>query len=253
MSQGTIAFSSEKDFEDALVKKLTSKGWKEVIKNPDEDSLKDNFAKIVFQHNQQSSRLNGVPLNDDELNQIISAFNHKSPYEVNAHLLGGSVNIRRTNPKDTQNYGKNISLDIFFPKQIGEGNNVYQIARQPILKKQENALSERKGDLTLLINGLPLIHIELKASGHSVEEGINQIEFYLKQGRFTGIFSTVQLFVSMTPEDARYFSNPGASTRTINRKFTFSWADFNNQPKNDWQSISESCMGNTEAQRIIAY
>ncbi|WP_304424036.1 type I restriction endonuclease subunit R, EcoR124 family [Turicimonas muris] len=253
MSQGTIAFSSEKDFEDALVKKLTSKGWKEVIKNPDEDSLKDNFAKIVFQHNQQSSRLNGVPLNDDELNQIISAFNHKSPYEVNAHLLGGSVNIRRTNPKDTQNYGKNISLDIFFPKQIGEGNNVYQIARQPILKKQENALSERKGDLTLLINGLPLIHIELKASGHSVEEGINQIEFYLKQGRFTGIFSTVQLFVSMTPEDARYFSNPGASTRTINRKFTFSWADFNNQPKNDWQSISESFLAIPEAHRMIAY
>ena len=88
----------------------------------------------------------------------------------------------------------------------------------------------------LLINGMPVIHIELKKSGVPVSQACNQIEKYANEGIFTGLFSLIQIFVAMNPEDTVYFANPGPEGR-FNLDFYFHWADFNNEPihgfKND--------------------
>lgn len=61
----------------------------------------------------------------------------------------------------------------------------------------------------LLINGMPVIHMELKKSGVSIKRACNQIEKYAAEGIFTGLFSLVQIFVAMNPEETVYFANPG--------------------------------------------
>ena len=98
-------------------------------------------------------------------------------------------------------------------------------------------LNDRRGDLLLLINGMPVIHIELKRSGTPVSQACYQIEKYAHEGVFTGLFSLVQIFVAMTPEETLYFANPGPDGK-FNKDYYFHWADFYNEPINKWQDIA---------------
>ncbi|MCK9323758.1 MAG: HsdR family type I site-specific deoxyribonuclease, partial [Candidatus Methanomethylophilaceae archaeon] len=96
---------------------------------------------------------------------------------------------------------------------------------------------DRRGDLMLLINGMPVVHIELKRSGIPVSQASNQIEKYMHEGVFSGLFSLVQIFVAMTPEETIYFANPGPDGK-FNKDFFFHWADPNNEPMNDWKEVA---------------
>ncbi len=89
------------------------------------------------------------------------------------------------------------------------GQSTYQIVEQPRFNTKNEILNKRRGDVMLLINGMPVIHIELKRSNIPVSEAYNQIEKYSREGVFTGLFSLVQIFVAMTPEETLYFANPG--------------------------------------------
>ena len=113
------------------------------------------------------------------------------------------------NPKDTLHHGKEISLKIYDRMEIAGGSSRYQIVEQPLFPRHEKVLQDRRGDLMLLINGMPVFHIELKKSGVPVTEACNQIEKYAHEGVFTGLFSAVQIFVAMNPEETLYFANPG--------------------------------------------
>ena len=109
-----------------------------------------------------------------------------------------------------------MSLKIYDRQEIAAGQSRYQIAQQPVYPAKSKILNDRRGDLCLLINGMPVIHIELKRSGIPVSQATGQIEKYAHEGVFTGLFRLVQIFVGMTPDEARYFANPGTarSTRT---------------------------------------
>ena len=89
------------------------------------------------------------------------------------------------------------------------GQSTYQIVEQPRFNTKNEILNKRRGDVMLLINGMPVIHIELKRSNIPVSEAYNQIEKYSREGVFTGLFSLVQIFVAMAPEETLYFANPG--------------------------------------------
>ena len=104
----------------------------------------------------------------------------------------------------------------------------------------------------LLINGMPVIHVELKRSGVGVSEAIFQINKYLHEGVFTGLFSLVQIFVAMSPEETVYFASPG-NDKEINEKFCFHWADFNNEPINDWKRITSSLLSIPMAHQLIGF
>ena len=104
----------------------------------------------------------------------------------------------------------------------------------------------------LLINGMPLIHIELKKSNVSVSQAYNQIEKYAHEGIFQGIFSLIQIFVAMEPNETVYFANPGPDGK-FNKDFYFHWADFNNEPINEWAEIVEKLLSIPMAHQLIGF
>ncbi len=111
---------------------------------------------------------------------------------------------------------------------------------------------DRRGDLLLLINGMPVIHIELKKSGVPVSQAYNQIQTYTREGVFTGLFSLIQIFVAMEPGEALYFANPGPDG-TFNKDYAFHWADFNNEPINDWQDFTSRLLSIPMAHQLIGF
>lgn len=249
-----MTFQKEADFEEALIKVLVDKGWeKEVIKNPTEQDLIRNWANILYDNNRGIDRLNNYPLTDSEMQQIIEQITElRTPLKLNGFINGKTVSIKRDNPDDKLHLGTEISLKIYDRREIAAGQSRYQIVQQPVFPSKSKILNNRRGDLMLLINGMPVIHIELKRSGVPVSQAYNQIEKYAYEGVFTGLFSLVQVFVAMNPDETRYFANPGPDGQ-FNTDYYFHWADFNNEPINDWKAIASSLLSIPMAHQLIGF
>lgn len=249
-----MIFNKESDFENAVINLLKTKGWEDtVLKNYTEKQLIRNWANILFENNRIRDRLNDYPLTDGEMQQIIEQIETlKTPMRLNGFINGGSVSVKRDNPDDVEHLGKEISLKIYDRKEIAAGQSRYQIVQQPKFPTKSPILNDRRGDLMLLINGMPVIHIELKKSGVPVSQAANQIEKYAGEGIFTGLFSLVQIFVAMTPDETLYFANPG-SEGSFNPNYYFHWADFNNEPMNDWKQICSTLLSIPMAHQMIGF
>ncbi len=206
-----MGFDSEKEFENALIKELTKHGWSEtIIMYPDEETLIDNWANILFNNNRGIDRLNECPLTKSEMGQILEKIQElANPLALNGFINGKTVSITRDNKDDKLHFGKEVSLKIYDRDEIAGGKSTYQIARQPIFKSHNSILPDRRGDFCLLINGMPVIHVELKSSKVPARQAANQIEKYSHEGVFSGLFALVQIFVAMNPEETIYFANPG--------------------------------------------
>jgi type I restriction enzyme R subunit len=249
-----MTFNSEAKFETALINELKNRGWKDgVVKNPTEADLLQNWAAILFQNNRDIDRLNDVPLTDTEMQQIVEQIRDlKTPLKLNGFINGKTVAIIRDNPKDTLHLGKEVSLKIYDRQEIAAGQSRYQIVQQPRFAKKSKILNDRRGDVMLLINGMPVIHIELKRSGVPVSHAYHQIEKYSAEGVFTGLFDLVQVFVAMEPNEAVYFANPGMDGK-FNKDFYFNWADFDNEPINDWKGIASRLLSIPMAHQLIGF
>ena len=249
-----MAFEKEADFEQALINVLTEKGWeKKILKNYTEEQLIQNWATILFENNRSIDRLNDFPLTNDEMQQILEQVkNLQTPLLLNGFINGGSVAITRDNPDDKAHFGKEVSLKIYERREIAAGQSRYQIVQQPQFPTKSKILNDRRGDLMLLINGMPVIHIELKKSGVPVSQAAFQIEKYAGEGIFTGLFSLIQIFVAMNPEETLYFANPGPEG-AFNSNYYFHWADFNNEPINDWKKIGSTLLSIPMAHQLIGF
>jgi type I restriction enzyme R subunit len=249
-----VIFNKESDFEQALIRILTQKGWeKEVFKNPSEKELIKNWANILYDNNRGIDRLNNYPLTDGEMDQIIEQITAlRTPLKLNGFINGKTVSITRDNPDDKLHFGKEISLKIYDRREIAAGQSRYQIVQQPKFPTKSKILNDRRGDIMLLINGMPVVHIELKRSGVPVSQAYNQIEKYANEGIFSGLFSLVQIFVAMNPDETRYFANPGPDGK-FNTDYYFRWADFNNEPINNWKSIASYFLSIPMAHQLIGF
>ena len=248
-------FLKELDFEKALADFLPQHGWEpNVIMNPTEEILIKNWAAIIYNNNRDMNRLGDFPLTNSEMQQIMTQVDAlKNPYEVNQFINGGQVMIKRDNPDDKINFGKEVYLTIFNAREIRAGQSVYQIVRQPKFQTKHPLGTTRRGDVMLLINGMPVVHIELKRSGVDVTQAVNQIKKYAHEGIFShGIFSLIQIFVAMTPEKTLYFANPGAS-ENYSPSFYFHWADFNNDEIHDWKRIAANLLSIPMAHQMVGY
>ena len=247
-------FTQESDFEAAVIAELTRRGWEEpVIKNPTEQDLLDNWAAILFENNRSIDRLNDVPLTQGEMQQIMERIHAlRTPLKLNGLINGKTISITRDNPADSLHFGKEISLKIYDRHEIAGGQSRYQIVQQPQFKRVHELARDRRGDLMLLINGMPVFHLELKRSGVPVSQAYNQIQTYSREGVFSGLFALVQIFVAMEPQEALYFTNPGADGK-FNRDFAFHWADFNNEPVNDWKRLVEHLLSIPMAHQLIGF
>lgn len=247
-------FDKEVDFEAALITALQRYGWgQDVIKYPTEKELIQNWANILFENNRSIDRLGDFPLVQEEIDDLLEQINRlRTPLALNGFINGKTVSITRKNPKDTLHYGKEVSLKIYDRMEIAAGQSRYQIVQQPRFARHEKVLQDRRGDLMLLINGMPVFHIELKKSGVPVIEAANQIEKYAHEGLFTGFFSLIQIFVAMNPTETLYFSNPGPDGR-FNPDFYFHCADLNNDPINDWKRVAELLLSIPMAHQLVGF
>ncbi|MFC4411447.1 HsdR family type I site-specific deoxyribonuclease, partial [Chungangia koreensis] len=250
-----MVFTKEIDFENAIVELLKNKGWDGgVIENPSEATLIQNLANILYRNNKSEDRLNKVPLSDGEIAQVVEQIsNIYSPNQANKWINGGSIQIKRDiDSKDILHQGKVVSLKLYDKREIAAGKSHYQIVRQSKYSKKINVSKDRRADLWLLINGLPVINIELKRSGESVYKATEQIKKYYYEGVFSGIFNLVQIFVAMTPEETLYFANPG-SVDAFDEKYFFHWGDFKNNPVNNWKDITEMLLSIPMAHSMVGY
>ena len=249
-----MVFTTEKVFENAVIKVLSSNGWHhEVLKNYTEKQLLDNWADILFKNNNNKDCLNNCRLTESEMDQIIAQIEYlKTPFNLNKFINGKTLTIKRDNPEDKDHLGKEVSLKIYDRNEIAAGSSYYQIAQQPRFSAQNELLNDRRGDLMLLINGMPVIHIELKKTGIPVSQACNQIEKYSQEKVFTKLFSLIQVFVAMTPEETVYFANPGTG-ELFNSNFFFHWADFNNEPINNWKDVTCSLLSIPMAHQLIGF
>lgn len=249
-----MAFDKESDFENALINVLVEKGWeREVLRHCTEKELVKNWADILFENNRSVDRLNNCPLTDGEMGQILEQINVlRTPLRLNGFINGKTVSIKRDNEMDKVNIGKEVSLKIYDRREISAGQSRYQIVQQPKFSTRSKVLNDRRGDIMLLINGMPVIHIELKRSGTSISQATTQIEKYSHEGVFGGLFSLVQIFVAMTPEKTLYFANPGVDGK-FNDDYYFHWADFNNEPINEWKRVASEFLSIPMAHEIIGY
>ena len=249
-----MVFNKESDFENALIHALTTQyGWEqEVIRNPTEQVLVDNWAAILFDNNRDLDRLNNCPLTDGEMQQIIEQINVlRTPLKLNGFINGKTVSVKRDNRADAVHFGKEVSLKIYDRLEIAAGQSRYQIAWQPKFPTP-GILNDRRGDLMLLVNGMPVFHIELKRSGVSVTQAVNQIAKYSREGVFSGLFALVQIFVAMEPNETLYFANPGPDGK-FNPDFHFHWANFDNEPVNDWKDIASTLLSIPMAHQLIGF
>ena len=247
-------FEKEADFEKAVIAALQSYGWeKNVIYEPTEKDLIQNWANILFENNRDIDRLNDCPLIPEEMDELLEQIRAlRTPLALNGFINGKTVSLIRKNPADKLHYGKEVSLKIYDRMEIAAGQSRYQIVEQPLFPRHEKVLQDRRGDLMLLINGMPVFHIELKRSGVPVQEAVNQIEKYAHEGVFTGLFSLVQVFVAMNPEETLYFANPGPDGK-FNSDFYFHWADLNNDPINNWKQVVERLLSIPMAHQLIGF
>ncbi len=258
-----MKFNKESDFEGAFVQSLIEHGWhseglnqiglEPILNYPTEQELIDNWRKILFLNNRQQDCLNEQPLTDSEMQQILDkVYCISSPFQANKFINEKEIRIKRDNPDDNLNFGKEVVLYNFSNIEIAAGRTIYQIAEQPIFDCPIEEANNSRGDVLLLINGMPVIHIELKSSKRTVIEAYYQIKRYAHNNIFKRIFSLIQVFVAMTPEETLYFANPGTDTK-FNEKFVFHWHDNKNVPINEWKQITSTLLSIPMAHEMIAY
>ena len=147
-----------------------------------------------------------------------------------------------------------LHLVVMNHEHIAGGSSVYEVINQYKALKSDDEDStdvrDRRFDVTLMINGLPMIHIELKNKQHSYMDGFWQIKKYIGEGKFTGIFSAVQMFVVSNGVDTRYFAAAGDTE--LNPKFMSGWVDRKNNPVSDYLSFAKNVLRIPQAHEMIA-
>lgn len=238
----------ESVIEQKLIDQLVY-GESQWIYRPDlktEDDLWTNFRYILEQNNKD--RLDGEHLTDAEFEQVRNQLQFSSFYKAGEWLVGENGKVMVHVQRDTEK----LHLVVMNHEHIAGGSSVYQVINQyrALRDEEETKAQDRRFDVTLMINGLPMIHIELKNKQHSYMDGFWQIKKYIGEGKFTGIFSAVQMFVISNGVDTKYFS--AAGDMELNPKFVSGWLDEKNNPVSDYLDFAKSVLRIPAAHEMIA-
>ena len=239
----------EKIIEEKLIDQLVygESQWiyREDLKT--EEDLWKNFKYILEQNNKD--RLNGEPLSDAEFAQVKNQLQFSSFYKAGEWLVGENGKVMVHIQRDTER----LHLVVMNHEHIAGGSSVYEVINQYSALKTDDvnaSARDRRFDVTLMINGLPMIHIELKNRQHSYMDAFRQIKKYISEGKFTGIFSAVQMFVVSNGVDTKYFAS--ASDTELNPKFMSGWVDAENNPVSDYIDFAKSVLCIPKAHEMIA-
>ena len=240
----------EKMIEEKLINQLVygDSQWTYRKDLKTEEDLWKNFKYILEQNNKD--RLNGESLSESEFEQVKNQLQFSSFYKAGEWLVGENGKVQVHVQRDTEK----LHLVVMNHEHIAGGSSVYEVINQysALKNEEDDTLPERdrRFDVTLMINGLPMIHIELKNRQHSYMDGFRQIKKYIGEGKFTGIFSAVQMFVVSNGEDTKYFA--AANDTELNPKFMSGWVDRDNNAVTNYLDFAKSVLRIPEAHEMIA-
>ena len=205
---------SEEILEQGLIKTLQEMSY-EYISIKEEENLYANFKLQLEKHNRKELALHGrESFTDKEFDKIL------------LYLEGGTRFEKAKKLRDLKDFqlenGERVWIEFINKQQWCQ--NEFQVSNQITVEGRKKC----RYDVTILVNGLPLVQIELKRRGVELKEAYNQIQRYHKTS-FHGLFDYIQLFVISNGVNTRYFANNPNS----GYKFTFNWTDAENIPFND--------------------
>jgi len=238
----------EQTIEEKLINQLTQ-GKSQWTYRPDlndENKLWGNIKLILERTNKE--QLDGKPLTDREFEQVKNQLSFASFYDAAMWIAGENgvahVSVQRDN--------KTLQLTVLKRDDVAGGSSVYEVINQyRALKDDERDVhdKDRRFDVSLLINGIPLIHIELKNRQHSYMDAFRQIKKYVREGKFTGVFSAIQMFVVSNAVDTKYIA--AANEESLNEKFLSGWEDKDCNPVTDYLKFAASVLKIPEAHQMV--
>ncbi len=226
------SYQSEAQLEREFIRMLTEQGY--------EDKPIHSEAELIANLRVQLEKLNGYQFSDSEWDRFLK----NSIANPNEHIVEKTRKIQEDNVqvlKRDDGTSKNITL--IDKKNVH--NNFLQVINQYQVTQEEGARHVNRYDVTILVNGLPLIHVELKRRGVPIREAFNQINRYQRDSFWagSGLFEYVQIFVISNGTNTKYYSNstrynaikeadsPRAKKEKTSNSFEFTsfWADANNR------------------------
>ena len=209
-----MSTQSEAALEAGLIATLRQMDY-EYVQIVEEDNLYANFKRQLEIHNKkQLAEVGRTSFTDEEFEKILIYLEGGTRFEK-------AKKLRDLYPLDTVN-GQRIWVEFLNRTQWCQ--NEFQVSSQITVEGRKKC----RYDVTILINGLPLVQIELKRRGVELKQAYNQIQRYHKTS-FHGLFDYIQLFVISNGVNTRYFANNPNS----GYKFTFNWTDAANHPFNE--------------------
>ena len=241
-------FTAEAVLEKNLISQLTNgiSQWTYRDDITTEEQLWDNFREKL--ENNNKAILNDVPLTEKEFQQIQNQLNFPNFYEASKWLVGENGIAKVEVQREDATLGT-IRLSVLRRADIAGGTSSYEVISQKVAPKKNTGEMNRRFDVTLLINGLPMIHIELKNRAHPYMDAFRQIKKYLKEGKFTGIYSAVQMFVITNGTDTRYIAS--ATDTKLNEQFLSKWVDDKNRPVNDYLDFAQHVLSIPAAHKMV--
>lgn len=240
------SIESEQQLENKLIAQLQTLGY-EYVAIPDETALLANLKTQLEKHNE-------IELSDKEFGQVLNHLNKGGVFEK-AETLRDKMVLRRDAAHEMSAAYKAQAMAvqrddgdveyIEFIDQIEWCQNRYQVTSQVTME----GAYENRYDVTLLINGLPLVQIELKRRGVELKKAFNQTNRYQRHsyGAGAGLFQYIQLFVISNGVNTKYYAN----NRKQSFKFTFFWADQDNKLITPLEDFSKAFLEKCHLSKMI--
>ncbi|MFV5492342.1 type I restriction endonuclease subunit R [Acinetobacter sp. ASP199] len=225
-----MTVQSEFQLENELIGQLKQLGYATV-------SIKDE-SQLLSNLKTQIERANGLaPLSETEWKQVISFLNTGTVFER-------AKNLRDQFPvKFDDGSSKHICFLSDDPSK-----NIYQVTNQITIDHRDYNGRTSRFDVTLLVNGLPLVQIELKKRGMEIAEAFSQTQRYIREAYWAGqgLFGFIQLFVISNGANTRYYSNG-----TTGIEFAFPWADVHNKHINEIVDFAETFLNQQHLTQML--
>lgn len=226
-----MAYQSEFSLEKEMMNQLKENGY-EIVTIRNDKQLLDNFRSIL--NERHKDKLNGQPLTDKEFQRLLTMINGKGIFE-SARILRDKLPLKRDDESE---------IYLSFLDTVNWCQNKFQVTNQVSVEDTYKA----RYDVTILVNGLPLVQVELKRRGVDINEAFNQVMRYRKQN-YTGLFRYIQMFIISNGVETRYISNNDGE---IYKSHMFYWSDKNNKRINTLNDFTETFLRPCHIAKMIS-
>ena len=228
----------ESNIEKSLINQLTL-GVSQWTYRPDVKNTEQLWANFRTKLNQNNiGVLRGQEITDLEMEQIKAymAEQGASTYKAALWLAGEHGIAQIPLVREDASLGT-VSLMALNNREVAGGHSSYEVINQ---FSPSDADRDRRFDVSLLVNGIPLVHIELKNQDHPYMDAFRQIQKYCREGQFCGLFSFVQMFVVSNGTDTKYIASN--INGEMGEKFLTSWVDEENKRVNGYLDFAKAAL-----------